>query len=112
MVRSPTMSGSARGEKRQIPPTSAARLACTRPLAPCRSSPSGCLLSSSRYSEQSIDVDMRLEMRGERIEGPLNFRLVAVSRRRAAEPFDPGAALGIVGEEAMHIGPGNAAVRR
>jgi hypothetical protein len=55
---------------------------------------------------------MRLEMRGERIEGPLNFRLVAMRRRRAAEPLDPGAALGIVGEEAMHIGSGNAAVSR
>ena len=33
-------------------------------------------------------------------------------RRRAAEPLEPGAALAVVGEEAMHIGPGNTAVSR
>ena len=58
------------GRTRRPPPTSAARLACTRPHAPCRSSRSGARLSSSRYSEQAIDVDVRLEMRGERIERP------------------------------------------
>ena len=55
---------------------------------------------------------MRLEVVGERIERALNVRIVAVARRRAAEPFDPCAALGVVGEKAMQIGSGDTAVRR
>ena len=43
MARSPTRIGSGRGGTRRPPPTSAARLAFTRPPAPCRSQRSGCL---------------------------------------------------------------------
>src|SRR6478735_8233135 len=55
---------------------------------------------------------MRLEMGRERIERALNVRIVAVARRRAAEPFDPRAPLGVVGEEAMQVGSGDTAVPR
>jgi hypothetical protein len=65
---------------------------------------------SSRCSEQPVDRDMRFEMRGKRIECALDLSLMTMPRRRTSEPFDPGTALCVVGEEAMHIGPGNAAV--
>src|SRR6476659_3745795 len=55
---------------------------------------------------------MRLEMVGKRIERALNVRIVAWARRRAAEPVDPRAALGVIGEEAMQVGSGDTAVRR
>ena len=52
---------------------------------------------------------MRLEMCGKRIERVFDLRFMAMSRRRAAEPFDPRAALVVIGEEAMHISSRHAA---
>jgi hypothetical protein len=58
-----------------------------------------------------IDVDMRLEMRGKRIERTFNLRVVAVMRRHPSKPLDPRAPLGVISEEAMHISSGHATVR-
>src|SRR6476646_2959016 len=55
---------------------------------------------------------MRLEVGGERIERALNVRIVAVARRRAAEPFDPRAALGVIGEESVQLWSVDTASRR
>ena len=55
---------------------------------------------------------MRFEMRGERIEGLFHPLLVTLGRRLAAEPLDPGRPLPVVIEEAVHIGAGDAAIRR
>jgi hypothetical protein len=54
---------------------------------------------------------MRLEMRGKRVERAFDLSIVTVTRRRPTEPFDPGAALGIVGEETMHISSRHTAIR-
>ena len=55
---------------------------------------------------------MRLQMRGERVERLCDTSLIAEAGGRAAKPGDPGRALLVVSEEPMHIGSGNAPVRR
>src|SRR5215468_5732633 len=55
---------------------------------------------------------MRLKMRGERIERPFDLGVVVEPRGRAAEPRDPGLALGVVGKKAMHVGSCDSAIDR
>ena len=66
---------------------------------------------ASRDSEDSVEVEMRGEMRGEAVERRLDARLVA-SRRPRAELLQESAAKPVAGEEAVHVGAGDEAVRR
>ena len=67
---------------------------------------------SAREAEQLIDVEMRVEMRGKRIEGLLDQCFVGERTRRRAEPGEPCRALRIAGEETVQIRTGDAAIGR
>ncbi len=65
----------------------------------------------ARSREQPVAIEMRLAMVGERVERPLDRGLEADSARRSKQR-EPGRALAIVGEQSMHIGPGDLAALR
>ena len=51
-------------------------------------------------------------MRGEAVERRLDERIVRDRARPGAEPREPGRALAVVGEQAVHVSPGDPPVRR
>ena len=66
--------------------------------------------SSPGGAEQRGAIKMRLAMVGEPVERPLDRRLVVDPGRRA-EKREPGRALAVVAEQAMHVSPRYATVR-
>jgi len=65
---------------------------------------------TARDREQSIDIEMRLEMIGQRIDRGLDLLLVS-QRRHLVEILQPGAAEGIAGEEPVDMGALDATIR-
>ena len=80
--------------------------------APARGAAGGWRWASSGYSEQRVEVEMRLEVAGEGVQRRLDAGLVGEAGRGAAEPGEPGGALGVVGEEAVDVGALHQAVGR
>lgn len=58
------------------------------------------------------EIDMRLQMRGDRVERLFDLLRIGYIRRRRAQPREKRTPLRVVGEEAMHITAGDPAIGR
>src|SRR5208283_2266480 len=68
--------------------------------------------SSSRDAEQASQIDITGEVVRQRVEDPLNLRLIAEPAGTGAKPGQQRGPLAIIREQPMHIGGADTAVGR